>query len=184
MSDEAWYKPISNGTIEQGDLFFKVNIIVPAIPSEEDDTDEDKDQLVPFRDLFDVIILTQTCDIENAKVEYILVCPHTSFIEAIDQKLTGKSLINFEYEVMKGKHTHYLWLQSYSDENTSFDTRMVDLSRVFLLPKEYVYNLAKSQGIHMRLNSPYREYLSHSFGSFFSRVAINLPKKPLANSTG
>src|SRR5208337_2458716 len=76
----GWYEvvPGSDG-LQQGDVLWSCPIIVPApeltfpLPS---------DAIPAVIKRFDVIIATQSCDIENDKVEEVIVCAHWDLDEA------------------------------------------------------------------------------------------------------
>ncbi len=160
MQDESWYLHIEDDSIEQGDLFLNVQIVLPRYSSRE----RNHYELNADSFFCNIIILTQTCDIAQAKVDTILACPH----QPIAQN-DGKYFID---EVKTGKRLRYLWLKGLNDDKANMTDRLVDLSRVFLLPKNYILDLAIEQKNRLRLRSPFREHFSHSFAHFISRVAL------------
>jgi len=48
---------------------------------------------------------------------------------------------------------------------------IVDFRNLFVVPRNTVLEDARKNGL-FRLKPPYREYLSHSFGHYFTRIAL------------
>ncbi len=74
MSEEySWYEVVEGGDLEQGDILEGCPVIVPdpnirfPIPREN-----------PLVDVltYNVIIMTQSCDLENEKLDKVILCPH------------------------------------------------------------------------------------------------------------
>src|SRR5687768_10151082 len=67
-----WYEAVTDGTLEQGDLLPNLPIVV--VTSTYDDLLVNRVRARISR--FDVIVLTQSCDLDAKKVENVIVCPH------------------------------------------------------------------------------------------------------------
>jgi hypothetical protein len=168
-----WYEVVEGETLEQGDILLACPIIVPIVGYPlEGDTQGDVH-------IYDVIIMTQSCDLENEKVQDIILCPHWDLKAAGETDLALAKKSTWQ-SIIKGHKYRYAMLSAWSNEEHSIDVRIVDFGRIFSLPREYVSQLAVERGKRLRLCPPYREHLSQSFARYFMRVglpqAIELPE--------
>ena len=172
MPDEyPWYKIVEGEELEQGDVLRRCPIIVPIV---------DYGQEISADILeFDVIVMTQSCDLINPKVADVILCPHWDLNEVakIDNSLANK---NAHQEILKGRRHRYTMLAASNTPEVPMGVRIVDFGRIFSLPKLFVSRFAASLGKRIRLCPPYREHLSQAFARFFMRVGlpqnIELPK--------
>ena len=74
-----WYEIVDNNEpILQGDFFLSCPVFVPAT----DDTSIKEDATVPVEVIqYDVIVMSQSCDLLQKKIELVLVCPVWSLNE-------------------------------------------------------------------------------------------------------
>lgn len=162
MSREyPWYEVVRDDGLEQGDLFTKLPVIAPhpelsfPLPA---------DEVLAEVDEYDVILMTQSCDLANDKVRDVILCPHWD-LETAD---IGKSKAK---QIRAGREHRYLLLNR-RDEEPTLDVRLVDFGRIFSLPKRYVREFAATQNPRLRLLPPYREHLAQAFARFFMRVGL------------
>ncbi len=164
-----WWEVVQGGTLEQGDILMGCPVVILAadlpfpLSSEED--------IVVDVAVFDLIVMTQSCDLENQKLEDVIVCPHWDLNEAgeAESSLAKKKT---QQEILKGRRPRYSMLEASHLPEVPMGIRVVDFGRVFSLPKSYVCRHAESQGSRLRLSPPYREHLSQSFARFFMRVGL------------
>lgn len=156
--------------MEQGDILMECPVIVPAsdLPfplSPEEDIAVDIE-------VFDVIVMTQSCDLEHHKLAYVIVCPHWDLIEAgeAENALANK---NTHKEILRGRRPRYSMLEASTIPEAPMGIRIVDFGRVFSLPKAYICRHAEGLGPRLRLRPPYREHLSQAFARFFMRVGLS-----------
>lgn len=175
MLINSWYVQVNDSSVEQGDVFLNVPVLIPNYSSLTDD--DSISSLESFN--YDIIVISQTCDIVQKKIDSILVCTHDSITDALNRfekyMLQQEKPFNrkqFVDEVEKGRKYRYLILNGINNNGSDMDKRLVDLSQVFLLPKDYITELAKEQVNRYRLRSPFREYFSHAFAHFISRIAL------------
>lgn len=166
ITQDAWYELVESGTLEQGDLLFQCPVSV--LVSQSLPTSPEQPVQVDLQTL-DVIVMTQSCDLENGKIPDVVLCAHWEVEEAKRQglPLSKKEALS---EVQKGRRPRYTLLNR--SEILPLNLRVVDCGRVFCLPFSYVQALAVSQGPRLRLRSPYREHLSQAFARFFMRVGL------------
>lgn len=163
-----WYDVVEGAELEQGDLLLSCQVIVPApelfLPFPPDG--------IPVRvDTFDVVVMTQSCDLANDKVEDVILCPHWGLEAAggMDPALARKDT---QKAILSGYRPRYTMLGASDAEGQPMGIRIVDFSRIFSLPKAFVRHFAQEAGPRLRLCPPYREHLSQAFARFFMRVGL------------
>lgn len=169
-----WWSEIESGetSLQQGD--FIPGCYVPILPADFGLIDISKAVPGAERDFFvgieqrNVIVLTQTCDLENNKAKSILVCP-AEIIRDVPSQLG-------EYEnIRRNRVEGNLLLAPFPPNTAKEDHILVDFREQFSLPVAYVSQTAALCGSRYRLNSPYCEYLAQSFAHYFMRVALPKP---------
>ncbi len=167
VSNFPWYEVVEGAALEQGDILRACPIMTP-IP-ELSFPIADNETLIDVQ-YFDVIVMTQSCDLVNDKLSDIILCPHWGLTESgkIDPSMAKKET---RKAIIKGYKYRYAMLDEWKDE-ISTDIRIVDFGRIFSLPKSFVSQFAANQGKRLRLSPPYREHLSQSFARFFMRVGL------------
>ncbi len=174
--DYPWYEIAPDDGLEQGDLLMSCPVITPS----PDLTFPLPDDYLPV-DIadYDVVVMTQSCDLVKEKVRDVIVCPHWDLqtAGAMDPALGKKGAAK---QVLKGRFGRYLMLAGSTEPELPMDVRIVDFGRIFSLPKSYVQDFAATQDKRLRLCPPYREHLAQAFARFFLRVGlpqdIELPK--------
>ncbi|MHA1131969.1 MAG: hypothetical protein ACTSRC_19480 [Candidatus Helarchaeota archaeon] len=120
---------------------------------------------------YDVVVMSQSCDLEHKKLDIVLVCPVLSLTE------TGK--FNNLYKTDKGKeglrrgyYPSYHLLNKCELDGFKKDFLVVDFRNVFGIYYDFLLKLIKKFDRRLRLLSPYREHLSQAFARFFMRVGL------------
>lgn len=164
---DAWYEIVEGGTLEQGDLLLQCPVFVPTAL---DFPLEDEGPLIDIQ-YFDVIVMTQSCDLGNNKTPDVVLCAHFDLGEAKrqDPMFARKDALP---EIQKGRRPRYTLLNRCDLLDPPLGLRIVDCGKVFCLPFAFVQALAAHQGPRLRLRSPYREHLSQAFARFFMRVGL------------
>jgi hypothetical protein len=119
-------------------------------------------------DVYDLIILTQSCDLENDKAKKIVVCACYA-VEAFTKKnpdLGSKSKLN---EISSGRMWGLFMLPS---PTAPSEALVLDFRDLHALPTAYVKQHAASLGPRWRLQSPHTENMSRAFAELFGRVAV------------
>lgn len=169
----AWYRSGLQGSLSQGELFFSVPVLLPD-PGLLLGDDEGSEVELPVESR-DVVVLTQTCDLENAKVESALVAVLRDYDEfARQEDARGNGYVRskgFRVSVRKGTLPAYFVLPPHSGR-PPFGWTIVDLHHLFTVPVSVLEALAKEVP-RVGLSTPYREYLSQHVGAFFMRVALD-----------
>ena len=168
--DFLWYDIISNtNIIEQGDFVNDCPIVKP--PTNINLEGENDIEI----NLIDTIILSQSCDLVNDKIQIVLVCPYftkDTFIEnlPIDQqspKAVRKHIDNLKKGFLPGYH-----LLNKDEANNINDFIIVDFRNVYGIDIKCLREIVESRKKRIRLLPPYREHLSQAFARYFMRVGL------------
>lgn len=166
-----WYTELNNSNeIEQGDLISNCPIVIPPSKIKEGDEAEIDIKLI------DSIILSQSCDLVNNKIQIVLVCPYFSlktFVENLpeDQKRNKKIIRKHIDNLRKGNLPGYHLLNK-SGDNKVEDYLVVDFRNVYGIQIDNLKEIAQHQSHRIRLLPPYREHLSQAFARYFMRVGL------------
>jgi hypothetical protein len=166
----SWYNEIKNSDeIEQGDMIPDCPIVIP--PSKIKVGDEPDIEIK----LIDSIILSQSCDLANNKIQIVLVCPYftlKTFIECLPPNEKSKKSIKRNIDnLRKGFLPGYHLLNKSEDYNIE-DYLVVDFRNVYGIQIESLREIAKNLNARQRLLPPYREHLSQAFARYFMRVGL------------
>lgn len=169
-ADYPWYEIPDGDDLEQGDLLLGCPVVLPKYQVTETAV-----QVLDNFEIgaFDVVVMTQSCDLGNDKVKDIIVCPFWSIDKWKELSPSMKQKNSFK-QIKQGRQTRYTLLEKCELPDCPMDVQMVDLGRVFSLPKPVVEGLARLQKPRLRLRSPYKENLSQAFARFFMRVGLPL----------
>ncbi len=128
----------------------------------------------------DAVVLTQTCDLEQKKVQDVVVCPAWTLGDfrpgweaartAAGKQPTDKAWNSYCQQVQKGKMTNLFLLQAYNGD-VSTDFRIVDFHGVFTVPLSVLEALAELKA-RLALSSPQREAVNQRFAHSFSRIGL------------
>jgi hypothetical protein len=118
-----------------------------------------------------LIVVTQSCDLENDKVEFVALCPIHTLPEfaAVNPKFTQHK--NWE-PVRRGNVFGLHMVASHDAPDSNTASLVVDFGHIVSLPIQYLTTHAASMGSRCRLSSPYLEHFSQAFARFFMRVGL------------
>lgn len=122
-------------------------------------------------DEYDLIVVTQSCDLEQQKVHLVAACPIFPVVEfeAVNPAFGKKGRWN---EVLKGRVEGLHLLASPANPSNNREALVVDFREIYSLPFEYLMSRASQLGARWRLRSPYLEHFSQAFARFFMRVGL------------
>lgn len=169
-SSQPWRK--ARGlSLQQGD--FLTGCLIPRFRPDltlsESESEASQSVAVPEHD---VVVISQTCDLENKKTRWVAVCA-TYSTDDFEQANPGFLSQGKLGQIRKGQVRALHLLPA--PGGGADDWIIVDFRELFSLPFDYLCEVARSLGWRHRLTSPYREDLSHCFGDYFSKVAIPRP---------
>lgn len=166
-----WYEIIAQtDELQQGDFIPECPILIPPNNLNVGETPEIEINLI------DSIVLSQSCDLTNHKIDIVLVCPYyplKKFIEGLppDQQ-SNKAIRKKIDDLRKGHLAGYHLLNKGFKFDVFSDYQVVDFKNVYGIQYDSLVNLIKNQEERIRLLPPYREHLSQAFARYFMRVGL------------
>ena len=161
-----WYQVIKPGEVlQQGDFFNKCPVVTPTTTTDIKPGKTEAEVLE-----YDVVVMSQSCDLEYEKIDLVLVCPVWQLKE-FEQKHTTFKNTKEKEKLRKGNHIGYHLLNECKLEGFEKDFLIVDFRHVYGVPYKFLQNLSKNKP-RLRLLPPYREHLSQAFARFFMRVGL------------
>jgi len=164
-SPERWYEAVTTPALEQGDLFYNFPVVVPVMMAVDiQSMSAGRELKRPAKvDIMNVVLMTQSCDLENDKTETVILCPVWKF----DELNFGRS----EKEQIRKGYRPSLHLMN-RDEELNISYTVVEFSRLFTSSKAALTEFAGNLTNRPRLLSPYKEHLSQAFARYFMRVGL------------
>ncbi len=161
-----WYSTAEkDDPVQQGNIVLDCQIVCPCSEAKQA-----KQELVANIRVYDVIIMSQSCDLQSEKIKIVLVCPLYTLAELGNNSPAYKTS-DMKERLRKGWIVGYHLLNKCKiKENEDF--LIVDFKNVFGVPLNFLKHLTGSRRERKRLLPPYREHLSQSFARFFMRVGL------------
>lgn len=175
MGNYPWYDTVScDEPLKQGDIINACPVVIPC------KTIVSQEKIQVKVEEYDVIILSQSCDLKHRKLNLVLVCPFWSLSEFGERNSYYKGKEG-KKGLLRGYTPGYHLLRKCEIEGFETDFLVVDFRNVYGVPFESLQSLAKERGKRLRLLPPYREHLSQGFARFFMRVGlpVDIPESEL-----
>ncbi|BCL81872.1 hypothetical protein ccbrp13_43370 [Ktedonobacteria bacterium brp13] len=171
--DDSWYEIVEGQDLEQGDLIENCPVYVPeySVNVVEDPESDRTYQINANQYTYDIVVMSQSCDLGHGKIEYVVACPYWSLEELSDKYSQFRSKKEYE-KIRRGDTRNLHMLNNCILDGMSSGIKIIDFRTTFTVPYLFLIQFAESQGKRLRLLSPYREQMSHAFGNFFSRVGL------------
>jgi hypothetical protein len=159
--------------LAQGD--YLPDCLVPVLPPSFGPNSRSADLTIHTVDL---IVVTQSCDLANAKVGHTALCSIYSLkaFETVNPAFSKKGAWE---EVRKGRREGLHLLASPTTPDNGREALVVDFREVISLPFAYLTQHAVSLGPRWRLDSPFLEHFSQAFARFFMRVGLPSAVPPI-----
>jgi hypothetical protein len=170
MEKYPWYEIVEGDRLLQGDFIKQCQIILPPNTIELGKVHAEVIE-------YDVVIMSQSCDLEQKKLELVLVCPIWSLSEFEIKNPNFKSG-KMKESLRRGYLPGYHLLNKCEIDGFQTDYLIVDFRNVYSVPFDFIVELAKKKGKRLRLLPPYREHLSQAFARFFMRVGLPVDIPP------
>jgi hypothetical protein len=164
-----WYGVVSGHDIQQGDILEPCPVFSP--PENVDFQGEGE----VIRTRRDVIIMTQSCDLQQNKSPEVLLCGLYRQSQIPEAHKLAKTE-NLEH-ARKGSMPAFHLLAECDLAGFERELTIVDFRRLYSLPFEFVRR--EAHNLHLRLLPLYREHLSQAFARFFMRVGLPIDIPPL-----
>jgi hypothetical protein len=162
-----WWTETRGAALAQGDLL--PNCLLPLF-AEAPDPAASRPAESDLKSA-DLIVVTQSCDLENKAPEFVALCPINSLaeFEAVNPEFAKKG----QWEnVRKGRVEGLHLLASPAHPGNNLEALVVDFGHIVSLPYIYLTQHAGSLGPRARLLSPFLEHFSQSLARFFMRVGL------------
>lgn len=170
MSD--WWVATTADHHEQGDLLRHFPVV------HVDDLDLSGEPIVRTRiQIADTIIVTQTCDLENAKVRNILLARVLSWEAFATAQFaagnTGVKSSAFRRNLIRGDIPPLTLLHERAPQ-PSLAWSIVDFRELYVVDRARIDVFIAQPGHRrrLRLTSPYKEHFAQSFARFHMRVGL------------
>jgi len=118
-----------------------------------------------------LIIVTQSCDLANEKIQLAALCP-VADLATWEQVNPDYGRRGFWESVRQGRREGLHMLSSFASADDGRNALVADFRQIFSLPLPYLRKHATTLASRWRLQSPYREHFSQSFARFFMRVGL------------
>ena len=167
---EQFWESVVGTTIRQGD--YLPACLVPVFPA--DFAQQDNAPVTVTTREYDLIVVTQSCDLEHGKATFVALCPIWSVIEfekAQDDHPRSKWRYHWN-NVRKGRMPSLHLLASPSKPADTDQALVVDFREIHSLPLSYLSRRARDVGKRWRLRSPFLEHFSQAFARCFMRVGL------------
>lgn len=159
--------------MQQGDLLH--DCLYPIFPATA--ILEDNEPIDIAYSLVNAIVVTQSCDLANRKVEFVTMCRYYTISE-YESRVPELAKSGRWEQVRQGRVEGLHLLRSPVQPEDARASLVVDFRLLFCLPFELVERTASRIPRRLRLNPPYREHFSQSFARSFMRVGLpsDLPR--------
>lgn len=181
---KSWYEIAQGEALAQGDFFFNFPLVKP--PKNTEFSAGGTAQPSPTKiERYNIVVLTQSCDLENNKTGQVLVCPFMPLEQAAT--LTSREvredpirLEKFHEQIRRGAQPAFHMLDRCSLPDFLAPVRIVDFRAVSIVSSRFLERTAQKAGPRLRLKSPFREHLSQAFARYFMRVGLPSDIPPFA----
>ncbi len=170
-----WYTVVDDDTLEQGDFFFSCQVLEQTFTPTG--ANAASFALQANAKTYDVLILSQSCDLTHDKLETVLVCPHWP-IEEFEQRSDFFRSSKGKEEIRRGNVPGLHMLAHCDLPEFKNSIRIVNFRQVFGLPFDYIFQLSQQNLLRLRLLPPYREHLAQAFARFIMRVGLPVDIPP------
>ena len=173
MPIESYWGNTFGNNLRQGD--FLPNCPIPIFSAIPDPTQTNLSLEVEIGNA-DLIVVTQSCDLENGKNELVALCPIYTLAE-FEQANPKAAQKGFWEQVRKAKVEGFHLLSPFENPENNRECLVVDFREIYSLPFEFLTKHAETLESRWRLSSPYLEHFSQAFARFFMRVGLpsNIP---------
>jgi hypothetical protein len=159
MSDYPWYGLVEGDELQQGDLLL-------GCPFDQVD-----DMGQPRRKDFDVVVLSQSCNLVYTKLEMVQVCPFWE-LETLAQRVEYFRGKRGREELRRGNLPGYHLLNRCALPEKHTDFLVIDFRLQFAVKLVQLKPRASCQKPRLRLLPPYREHLALAVARFYMRVGL------------
>lgn len=159
-----WYEIIEGDEIQQGDIIRSCPILVPPSTLTRIEQDIKVEE-------YDVIVMSQSCDLAQQKINLVLVCPIWT-LEEFEQENSNYKSPKMKEAIRRGEVPGYHMLNRCEIPGFESSYQIVDFKNTYAVHFNFLKKFTATLGKRVRLLSPYKEHLSQAFARFFMRVGL------------
>lgn len=162
--------PLPDAPLDQGDLIDSCPVV-----SIHDFQVGQADSAKVEVDLHRVIVLTQTCDLANAKVDEVIVASVFEAQDLVDRQILKPA--DVKGPLRGGRVWGLYFLPAQAD--LGLGEMIVDLRRLHTVRLDLLRTLCRAGKRRARVPPLYREHLAKHFADTFSRIGLPRPYETL-----
>jgi hypothetical protein len=160
-----WYDIVGHDdSLQQGDFLRDCPVIVPS-------TAVTPGKVVAEAVEYDVVVMSQSCDLKYKKLEIVLVCPIWNLSDFC-KRSTHYQKDEAKEALRRGYAPGYHLLNKCDISGFESDYTVVDFRAVYGVHVDFLNKLVQAKAQRLRLLPPYREHLAQAFARFFMRVGL------------
>ena len=161
-----YFAPTPDESIDQGDLIDEC----PVVSIVEYNPRQANTEKVKFEQRR-VLVLTQTCDLANKKVDEVIVATVFDAQQLVDRQILKAA------DIRGSIRAHRVWGLYFLPANTDLglNEMIVDFRRLHTVRLDLLLSLCRSNKRIARVQTPYREHLAKHFADTFSRIGLPQP---------
>jgi hypothetical protein len=181
-----WFQAVGpDEQLSQGDIIESCPVLTWAALDIGNTTTADLSKIKAAADAvqIDAIIMTQACDMQHRKIEFVVICPcylltgvresWEKGMKARKQEITARAWERYCGDITEGHVWNQFMLEHSEIVGIEREHRVVDFGEIYTIPRDFLDKLVSGRtASRLRLLSPYREHLSQSFARFFMRVGL------------
>ncbi len=162
-----WYDLAEGDELQQGDVLMDCPTFRPTAANEFEEISTD------------VVILSQSCDLANDKLEIVQVCPIFR-LDELGTKVERFRNQRGREDLRRGYFPGFHLLNRCELPGRESDFWVCDFRSLFGVHVAVAKALAVEQSPRVRILPPYREHLAQAFARFFMRVGLPVDVPPFA----
>lgn len=163
--DYPWYEVTEDRQLAQGDFVPDCPVLIP--PRGFRDGQEADVEFATYN----VVVMSQTCDIILRKINLVLVCPTWTLAELRAQLPALAAAPKLEH-IRRGDLPSFHMLAACDLDGFESECRVVAFRDVYSVHLDFLQDHIRLTPRRLRLLPPYREHLSQAFARFFMRVGL------------
>jgi hypothetical protein len=159
-------QPPTNEPVSQGDILSDC----PVFGLDANDVQVSPES-EPVRWLARVLVVTQVCDLANAKTTRAVTALVHSAQHLIDHRILTAAVIRDRIRT----HQVFGWYFLPAISEIGFPESVVDLRNLHTIPRSVLEELARRDRRVCRVNTPYREHLAQQLAITYCRIGLPQP---------
>jgi hypothetical protein len=159
-----WYAvPGSDEPLAQGDQLWAVQLLEPYVTGDA----VARARLIEL----DLVVLTQSCDLEHGKVDAVLIAPVHNVADWIEENPADLTRLE---DIRQGYDSSLYLLPAWSEapQPGARVDRVIDFVQLRTVPHEVLDVACRRDTLRLALRSPAREHLAQAVARAFMRVGL------------